>query len=135
MPSEGLVAYFSQHWPEMLASGALIPGLQFLTNQIWQLRRHTRLATIRKEIVETDEFLSRYNGESSLDAAAAQALHIYREERQKMFEEVQRLATPFHVSHPGAARLFSFFLVSRPKYAISLLTRVIFFVGLYVFCR
>src|SRR5262249_52869468 len=92
-------------------------------------------ATIRKEIIESDEFLSRYNGDASLDAAAAQALKIYREERQKMFEEVQRLATPFHVLHPGAARLFSFFLISRPRYAISLLTRVIFFVGLYVFWR
>lgn len=135
MPSEGLLVYFSQNWPEMLASGALIPGVQFVSSQIWQLRRRSRLAAIRKEIVETDEFLSRYTSESSLNPAAAQALPIYREERQKMFEEVQRLATPFHVSHPGAARFLSFLLISRPRYAISLLTRMIFFVALYVFFR
>jgi hypothetical protein len=107
--------------PKIAATSVLIPILQWVTAQIWKYRRRSRLATLRKDISELNDFISKqkaYAGEPGID----QSIRIAEEERSCL---VEKLNLSFDPQRTGYRRLAVILLFDIPKNIQALIARIV----------
>ena len=119
-----LVQSLQNEWPKLVATGVLIPLIQWLANFAWQRRTKARVAQHRADIIALEEFISKHQVAVGGDDKAVQ---IAKAELAALIAELDKLSLPFAASNPRVRALARFFLLYPPKYAISFFPRFLFF--------
>jgi hypothetical protein len=117
-------------WPELVATGVLIPILQWAATQLWQMRRRSRVIALRKEMNDVEDFILKHK--DSNEPRVAEAVRLAQNDRLTLLDKLERASRPL-ASRPPVRVLASIFLLYRPTYAISWLCRVVFFSSLAAF--
>lgn len=107
-----------------------IPTIQSISNKLWQRRKPFRLAEIRKKIVDTDQFIEKETPNDKDHPEVAQAIQQARADRNELFEQHKKAATPLSQSHPRLWKFAQAILLTAPQNKLTWLSRVAFFMSL-----
>jgi hypothetical protein len=113
-------------WPKLVASGIIIPVIQWFAGFAWQLRRRVRAAALRKEIIAVEDFIAKHRATVAFED---EAIIVSNKELARLLQELHNTSVPLAVSHPRIMSVAHFFLLYPPKYPVSWITRIVFFIG------
>jgi hypothetical protein len=116
-------------WPKLVATGILIPSMQWGAGFAWRRRRRSRAAELRVEILAVEDFIAKHQSTIPDDGTLDEVTRNSKDDVAQLLKELEKVATPFAISHPRAALLGKIFLLSPPKYTITWITRFFFFAG------
>jgi hypothetical protein len=93
------------------------------------MRRKSRVAELRAEILGVEEFIAKH--QTTVAAGTPdEVTKNAQNDLAQLVTELEKISTPFGISHPRAALLGKIFLLYPPKYTITWITRFFFFGGL-----
>jgi hypothetical protein len=117
-------------WPKLLATGVLLPILQWVATQLWQMRRKSRVIALRKEMNDAEDFISKHK--DSPEPRVAEAVRVAQNDCLTLLAKLERASRPLSSQFPTSV-VASIFLLYRPPSLISWLCRVVFFSAVATF--
>lgn len=110
----------------MLVSGIAIPASQFAIRWVWERRQHSKIASLRKDILEVQTFISQIELASGGEPAR-QSKAAAQHDLTVLLEELNRASRPFSETHPALKKLLAVMLVYIPPYPIGWFIRLFFY--------
>lgn len=117
-------------WPKLLATGVLLPILQWVATQLWQMRRKSRVIALRKEMNDAEDFILKHK--NSPEPRVAEAVRVAQNDCLALLAQLERASRPLSSQFPTSV-VASIFLLYRPPSVISWLCRVVFFSAVATF--